>query len=250
MSFGRTMTKEEYDREEHGVLWWIGRVILLILVIGTFAILLWRLLSSIVPKEISTYIPTENAKAAYAAALAEGKEPDIFWNELDTITRADHCRGYFACPKALFNSDCSEVQVIFRYNNSTIRHLAEDYDLPSIPSRDEELYDVTLVAVYDLTPDDDTDNFGNDPNSVRMVRLHPTESKPMQKSLYNYRRLVFEGFDPNDPLLLAVYVDVFYKDDIRYDDGSEAYGTLIIYDYTQPRQAYKLTKADREALGG
>ena len=243
----RTMTKDEYDQEEHGVLWWIGRGILLTLVIGTFGILLWRLLSARVPKEMSTLTPNDALAAAYQTAEENEKELSVFWNDLDTITRADHCRGYFACPKALFIDDCDQVQLIFRYNNSTIRHLAEDYSLPELPDRTEELYDVTLLIAYDLTPDVESDNESNDPACVKYVRVQPTSHTGMEKSLYNYRRFVFDGVDMSDPAILYVFMDVYYVNDVHYDEG-EAYGALPVYDYLQKREPYRLSGADKTAL--
>lgn len=248
MRFGRTMTKEEYDREEHGVLWWIGRVILLTLVIGTFGILFWRLLSARVPKEMSVMTPNQPLCAAYEQAQQEGRELSVFWNDLDNITRAEHCAGYFSVPRALFIEDCDQVQLIFRYNNSTIRHTQEDYALPELPARSDDIYDVTLLIAYDLTPGDETDNGSNDPAAVKFVRVQPTSHTSMQKSLYNYRRFTFDGVDMSDPAILYVYVDFFYVEDIHYDDGEETYGSLVIYRYDTERKAYKLTREDKKAL--
>lgn len=248
MNFGRTMTKEEYDREEHGILWWIGRVILLTLVIGTFGILFWRLLSARVPKEMSTMTPNEPLCAAYAEAKQEGRALSVFRNELDNITRAEHCAGYFSVPNALFIEDCDQVQLIFRYNNSTIRHLQEDYGLDELPARTEDLYDVTLLIAYDLTPDNEDDNGSNDPAAVKFVRVQPTSHTKMEKSLYNYRRFVFDGVDLSDPSILYVYADFYYVGDVHYDDGEETYGSLVIYRYDVEREAYKLTNEDVKAL--
>jgi hypothetical protein len=66
--------------------------------------------------------------------------------------------------------------------------------------------------------------------------------------VYNYRKFVFNGVDMTvtDTPVLSVYVDVYYKGDVNYD--RDAYGTLIIYDYTLPKQEYALTRQDRNAL--
>ncbi len=248
MKWGERITKEEYDREKHGAIWWIGRVILLILVIGTFSILLWRLLSSGDPADISTMTPNDTLYEVWKQAKAEGQEPSVFWNEQDTITRNQESYGYFSVTKALFIEQANQVQLIFRYNNSTIKHLVQDYGLETMPDRTEDLYDVTLYVAYDLTPADSSDNDGNDPESVKFVRYFPTSSTAEVKNLYNYRRFVFDGVDINvtETPVLAVYVDIYYTGDIEYHDTP--YGALLIYDYASERIPYEWTDRDREAM--
>jgi hypothetical protein len=124
----------------------------------------------------------------------------------------------------------------------------EDYGLPRVPEREEELYDVTLYVAYDLTPADLTDNAGNHPDSVKFVRYHATSFEPAQSLMYNYRRLTFDGIDMNvtENPVLAVYVDVYYVEDIDY--GKDSYGTLCIYDYATQKEYCKLDKSEAEAL--
>ncbi|MBQ9783053.1 MAG: hypothetical protein IJW44_00865, partial [Clostridia bacterium] len=106
----------------------------------------------------------------------------------------------------------------------------------------------------DLTPDVTDDNAGNDPASVQFVRVHPTQVNSDKKNLYNYRRLVFDlesaGLSLSElldsGLLLAVYTDIYYNQDIRYDEP--AYGTLCLYDYLSERKDVSLSGKDRRAL--
>ncbi len=220
----------------------------LILVFGTTLFFLWRIFSSGNPSSMKGLAVNAPLQAAWQAAEEAGQELTIYSQEQDHITRAGHNYGYFAVTDVKFIEEANQVQVLLRYNNSTIRHLKEDYKLPDTPARSEDLYDVTLYVAYDITPNDPSDNDGNDPASVRFVRYHATSHTAAQKNLYNYRQFVFDGVDMTvtDNPVLAVYVDVYYKDDVDYTVDS--YGTLIIYDYAAERIPYTLTKSDRKAL--
>jgi hypothetical protein len=137
---------------------------------------------------------------------------------------------------------------LFRHNNATIRSLVKDYNLPEVPDRTLDLYDVTLYVAYDLTPGDVTDNAGNNPESVRFVRYYPTATESAQTLMYNYRRFTFDGIDMNvtENPVLAVYVDVYYKEDVDYE--KEPYGALCIYDYLTEREYRELGKNELNAL--
>lgn len=254
--FGKKMSYEEYDRLEkkHGALWWIGRIITLILVCGTVGILFWRIFTSGDPKDLKGLQPNQPLADAYNAARAEDKELTVYYNEqLPNITYEKGRRGYFSAQRVRFIEEANQVQVLFRYNNSTIRHLREDYALDEMPNRSDDLYDITLYVAHDLTPDDPTDNAGNDPAAVKFVRYQPTSVVAETKGLYNYRYLVFDGLDMTvtDNPVLAVYMDIYYKGDVRYleeDGGKDPYSALIIYDYAAEKTPYELTKKDREAL--
>ena len=74
------------------------------------------------------------------------------------------------------------------------------------------------------------------------------------RRLYNYRRFVFDLDESGEDLqtlldsrlLLAVYADVYYNEDIRYDENP--YGALCLYDFKTKTEVVKLTKNDRRAL--
>lgn len=220
----------------------------LTVIFGVIAILLWRMFSSGDPASMKGLTANQPLYDAWQKAEAEGGSLTMYTQELDTITRTEHSYGYFSVTEGLFIEEADQVQVVFRYNNSTIRHLVEDKQLPVMPDRSEDLYDVTLVVAYDLTPDVTTDNAGNDPAAVRFERFHATSHTAAEKTVYNYRRLVFDGIPLQDPPapILAVYVDIYYKGDVNYDETP--YGTLIIYDYLAEREMHTLSSADRRAL--
>ena len=225
------------------------KIIGLVLVFGTTLFFLWRaFISTIVPKEVDGLAPNANLYAAWKAAEKEGEELTYFMQDQNKTTTAEHNYSYFTAHEVAFLEDANQIQVLFRYNNATIRSLVKDYELPEIPDRTTDLYDVTLYVAYDLTPDDVTDNDGNDPDSVRFVRYYPTATQSATSLMYNYRRLTFDGIDMNvtDNPVLAVYVDVYYVEDIDYE--KLPYGTICLYDDETRDREYEFDKKDLKRL--
>lgn len=223
----------------------------LILVFGTILFFIWRVfISTAIPAEVKELSVNDTLREACRAARAEGRELTVFYqqDQFDTTTVRDKNYSYFSAKEVRFIKEASQVQLLFRYNNATIRHLVEDYSLSEVPERERDLYDVTLYVAYDLTPTDLTDNAGNHPDSVKFVRYHASSSQSAQSLMYNYRRLTFDGIDTTvtDTPVLAVYVDVYYLGDLNYEQ--EPYGTICIYDYLAENTYGTLTKAELEAL--
>ncbi|MBQ9779486.1 MAG: hypothetical protein IJW00_00940 [Clostridia bacterium] len=231
--------------------YYIFKALGLILVFGTIGILLWRIFSSGDPAEMKMLKANGALAEAYDQAQAEGREMDMFTQEQPTtITTAEHNYSYFSVSNVVFIKDADQVQLTFRYNNSTIRHLVEDYDLDEVPARELELYEVTLWVAYDLTPD-----VAEDDENVEWVRFHATDAETVaaQKSLYNYRKLVFDGvdFDLENKPILSVFMDVYYVEDIDYE--KDPYGTLPLYQRVYETQGelnkpYELSEKERKAL--
>ena len=232
-----------------------GRVIkalFFLLIFSVIFFLIWRVFSSTKPPQsVASLTVNEDLYEAY---LDEGNDLRLWRQSQNELTRAENNAGYFGAADCVLIPGANQVQLLARYNNSTIRALAEDYALPSTPSREEELYDVTLLLAIDLTPEITEDNAGNDPASVQFVRVHASSSVPAQKNMYNYRRLVFDCDEVGvsleelieEKLLLAVYADFYYKEDIRYEENP--YGTLCLYDYLSETLVDKLDGADKRAL--
>ncbi len=224
-----------------------------VVIFGVIGYLLIASFSTGNPAEMDALLVNDAIYNAYTA-LPEGEELNIFYHytpdeKEKLITMVPNKNySYFAVTDVKFIEEADEIQVVFRYGNSTIRHLVEDYKLDKTPDRTEELYDVTLYVAYDLTPENHKDNNGNDPAAVRFERYHATSVTAAEKFRYNYRKLTFDGIDTSDPEapVLAVYVDIYYKGDLDYE--AEPYGTLIIYDYATEPIPYDLTKADKKAL--
>jgi hypothetical protein len=156
--------------------------------------------------------------------------------------------GYFTAADTVFVEEADQVQVLLRYNNSTLRHLMKYYGLTEKPDRTADLYDVTLYVVYDKTPADQTDNGKTGDANITVERIPATSVLRAESIMYNYRRLTFDGVDMNDPAkpVLAVYVDIYYVGDVDYE--KDAYGTLCIYDYKAERKPYELSKKEIASL--
>ena len=227
-------------------------VALIALLIGAIiGFLLWRILSSGDPSSMKAL----NAnKALYEAYCEHGEELYAFNQEQRSITSTDKNYGYFAITDYAIIPDANQIQTTVRYNNSTLRHTAEDFGLSEVPARDAHVYDVTLLVAIDLTPENTEDNLGNDENSVQLIRCHGSVTLSEQKNLYNFRQMVFDlGTADIDVkslmesgLLLAIYADFYYAESIDYE--SAPYGTLCLYDFKSKDIPVRLDKADIKAL--
>ena len=221
------------------------------LVAGVTILLLWRIYTSGTPAELKAMTPNEGLASAYEVY---GSDLYMFKQDHKSVTTAERNYGYFGITDYYIIPEANQVQLVFRYNNSTIRSLAEDYSLSEIPKTDEKLFDVSLVIQTDLTPDNDKDNAGNVEGAVEYTRLMPVSETRQQTNLYNYFRYVFDfneiGLDLSDMLesgeLLAMYTDIYYNEDINYDELP--YGTLFIYDYKTDIVKEKLTSRDKRAI--
>ena len=237
-------------------------------------ILIWRVFWSGDPKEVSTLLVNDRTAAAYAA---HGDNWTAYNQSQQSLTRAEYegeagvdhkflnknNYGYFGVTQSVIIEEAKQVQLTFRYNNSTVKYLKNDYSLSEMPSLDDHLYDVTLLLAVDLTPDDDSDNLEDvlNPESVALIRVQPDKDMTIRtrKNLYNYYRLVFDlPEDIATAHILAIYVDVYYVGDIVYLEEDfdvykdEPYGSLCIYEYISAENGknrpYVLSKDEKEAL--
>ena len=203
-------------------------------------ILLWRVFSSGDPDEVKYLMGND---ALYEAYDEHGKNLVLQYQMQDTITLAEYNRGYFSITQYVFIPEAKQVQLVFRYNNSTIEHLARDYGLDAVPDKSEELFDLTLVTTKDLTPDNQEDN--EDEGCLAMERYYPTTAIRTETSLYTYYRFVFDNVEVT-PDMLYVFADIYYKGDLDYE--KRAYGTLCLYDDASLWVDYKLSRTERKML--
>ena len=220
---------------------------------GVIALLLWRIFSSQNPKDMEVITPTDNVIAAYN----EGDDGLYMFNQKQrSITSAENNYGYFSITDYVIVPEANEIQTLFRYNTSTLKHTAQDFSLDSIPSRDSEVYEVTLLVAIDLTPDNKDDNLESEGDSVKLVRCKGSVVSTGKKNMYNYRRIVFNldsaGIDIkqliDEDILIAVYADIYYNGAINYEE--RPYGTLCLYDYLSENIAVELEKNDIKAITG
>lgn len=227
-------------------LWIAGKALYWLLGFGIFlmtAFLLWRIyFSGILPKEMKVLSKNDALQAAYAM---HGDDLKLLTQEQSTHTRTEENYGYFAVPRFVFIPEANQVQVVFRYNNSTLKYTAEKYGLAERPPRGEEIFDVSLVSVDDLTPEDKADNVDGSA-SLGKTRVAPTSYTVTTTALYTYFCYTFDGVAVS-PETITIFFDIYYKDDIDYT--RTAYGTLRLYHHEEVWQTVKLTARDRRALG-
>ena len=211
--------------------------LLLVLICG---ILGWRLCSSGDPEQVKYLINNPALQKAYDE---HGNKLTLQYQMQDTITTAEYNRGYFSVTQYVFIPEARQVQLVFRYNNSTIKNLARDYGLEKIPDKSEELFDVTLVTTTDLTPNNREDNDNTD--ALKMERYYPSTATRTETSLYTYYRFVFDDIEVA-PDMLYVFADIYYEGDLNYD--KRPYGTLCLYDDESAWVSYKLSGKERRML--
>ena len=214
----------------------------IIIVFGTIGLAVWRIFMLETPNELKRIVPNEKLCEAYKE---NGNSLTLYYQEQGKLTTAEENRGYFGAIHVTFIKEADQLQVVFRYNISTLKHLKEDYSLAEIPDRNGEYFDVTVSVSSDLTPDNTKDNDGNDPASVAQKRYYPASYTTYQNSLYNYVKYVFDDVCV-DESTLAVYLDIYYNEDKDY--SKDAYGTLCLYDYALENVERTLTDADKKLI--
>lgn len=210
------------------------KVLFYLFVIAVNAIMLWRVLFSGDPAKIQRLTVNDDLREAYSDGhlLIETQEQR-------TLTS----NGLFAVRECIFIPEAKQIQIVVRYNNSTLRQLAKDYGLENVPEKTEELFDVSIVKTTDKTPLDITDN--TNPEMLNEERYHPSgEPDRAYKRLYSYRRYVFENVTREDAV--GMFVDVYYKGDIDYE--KTPYGALCIYEDGYPVEEVKLSGSDKKVL--
>ena len=127
-----------------------------------------------------------NPKLNEAYQAADGNLT-LRYQELASVSLAKDTYGYFSVASCVFIPEAEQVQLVFRYNNSTIQHLQEDYGLPELPDKSEHLFDVSLVKTTDLTPDNDEDDL--DEATLSTERILPSmEPIREETALYTFYR--------------------------------------------------------------
>ena len=184
-----------------------------------------------------------------AQIKADGGLLGAFRQEQRSTTSNERTYGYFSAVKTVFLPSLNEIQIVARYNNSTLRATQNDYGLRSAPERDSEVYDITLVLVLDKTPENKDDNLAaNEEGLTEEVRIFSVRSDAATANMYNYRRLVFDlgEYDLkkliDDGILISVFADFYYVEDIDY--SKDPYAALCLYDYITETLPYEPTKTE------
>ena len=162
---------------------------------------------------------------------------------IDPISTNDEAYGYFWIADSVVIPDAQQLQLVVRYNNSTLEHLADDFKLPDIPSRDDEVLAIRLRVITDATPEDPTDNDEEDQWISRTVEPSGTP-RVGTKDVYNYRRYVFDGVELTSDLI-GLAVDFYY---VEAAEAESPIATLFVYYGEAKTETVKLTKDDIKAI--
>ena len=209
-----------------------------LLIFAVNALIIWRVaFSARIPDSVGTLHVNDALREAYEQT--DGNLTAQYQNQLSQTYGEDNA-GYFGVPEYFFLPEANQVQVVFRYNNSTLKHLAEDYGLAEVPAKSGEYFDVTLLKVTDLTPKDESDS---EVESLRIAPSHVTRDTTL---LYTYYRFVFDGVEIDESAVCHVYLDVYYLEDLDY--GEKPYGALLLYDQLHEWLPFDLSRADKQAL--
>lgn len=213
-----------------------------VLVFGVIALVLWRvLLSDRIPKDAKTLLVNE---ATYAAYLAEGESLTMYTQAQDEIAvneTEDGVYGLFWVSQTVFIPEADQIQILTRYNNSTLRHIATDFKLQEIPTRESIVADVSLVVTTDPTPLD-RDN-GDEVKTRYTASGAPAVD---ETSMYNYRKYIFDGVDVDPETTVDITVEFYYIDRVDYD--KLPYCSLRIFDNEFETDPLSLSKRDKRAL--
>ena len=234
-----------YKPRKSYALWITGHILRLIATLIVAAVcfcMLWRVfISSIPPAAFKQLAPNDALAEAYRT---HGEDLQMFTQEQGTVTRSEKSAGYFGYTMATFIPDAKQLQVVFRYNNSTLKYIQQDFALEEQPLKGVLIFDVTLTTIFDTTPDDKTDNVDGSPNLAK-VRTVPTSHEIDTTLLYTYVRYTFDNVEMTEDAITA-FLDVYYEADVNYD--AEPLGTLRLYHVESPNLAVKLTSKEKKAL--
>ncbi len=228
------------------------------IIIGINGILFFRLFTMDDPKIMETLMVNDRTAAAYAEA---GEDIAITYQKQTALDD----EGLFAQSNLRYIDAVDQLQVTARYNNSTLEKAATAFELYEIPDRDEDVFDITLVKVKAVSAEeqaeDDRAALGENIVGVAETtaaaeeeiklqsrvgeRYHPVDVLEAQKTVYNYRRLIFDDVDLSDAS--ACYLQFYYKGAVNYDLAP--YSEVLVWMRGSDR-VYELTRADRKALDG
>lgn len=192
-----------------------------VLVVG---ILFWRIFSSGDTELAKSFLWNESAISAYNENAEEFTA--FYYKRPDNYTKD----GKFQASNVYFVPSTGQFQITVRYNNSTLKKLAEEYGLEKIPSGE--------VFVFTLT-----DNFGNVYTEYEIAED--------SKNLYNYRRVVFDNVDMTakktveedgkqvEKVFEELYINVYYIDKVQL---SVPYGKMTVYDTKYYHEPVDLSK--------
>ncbi|MCI5512613.1 MAG: hypothetical protein MR471_00650 [Clostridia bacterium] len=211
-----------------------------LIIISVNAVLFWRMCAiNHTPDDIKALIVDQKLINEYQK---NGEKTEMFFQYQDDFTTAERNYGYFSITEFVFIPATEQLQIVVRYNNSTLEAVKKDYGLSEAPPREAGIFDVTVVKTVDLTPDDKSDNDIGE--GLSKERIKPTAHKFVTSGIYNYCRFLFDGVTTEDAE--GIFVDFYYKDDVDYEKLS--YGTLCVYSYNKTNVPCTMNSQTKRAI--
>lgn len=234
-------------------IWKFLGIIIGCVVFAVCVFLIWRVSSTGTPKEIDSLSKNEKLSALYAE---QGENLYIFKQNQDIITRADYNSGYFSIPDYAIIPDANQIQLVFRYNNSTLKAVATDKGLAEVPDREGDYFDVSIVLYVDLTPENTEDNGDTNSPNIKKIRCKASTESKAKTTLYNFYRYTFDFEESDEPVdikeliegntLIAIHAQFYYNEELDYNE--RPYGALLLYDPAMKNLDVKLSADDKKAL--
>lgn len=225
------------------------KVLFVALVLFVYGFLIFRMCSlDSLPNTLDDLVITEGMKNAYAKSGGD----DFIYQRKNLFNTDEKTYGLFAVPSYVIVKGADEIQVVFRYNVSTLEKVAEELELSSVPDRNTEgLFDLTLSLkhsvgeITDAVEGQETIDY-DQPENHYMTLINPDRVEHFTEGKHNYVRCIFKsvGFDESNTL--GVFLNVYYRDNVNYEELP--LGTVRLYHYTTVNKPYPLTKNDKEAL--
>ncbi len=187
-------------------------ITLRVMAVFVIALLLWRMFSTRDTKFSKAFIWNESAIDAYNSNSSDFIAYEC--KKSDNITRS----GRFTTSNVYFVPMINQIQFTVRYNNSTLKALAKDYELSAIPTGEN------FIFVLE-------DNLGN----IYTEYEYTVDAK----NLYNYRKVIFDGIDTNASKVTkdknnkdvteyfeSLTLKIYYVNDVLL---SMPYDSLVVY---------------------
>lgn len=242
-----------------------------LIIVGVYVILFVRMCSvGGIPEGFEDLTITDKMIELYNE---ENGDEHFIYQSINKFNANEDSYGFFSVSKYVIIDGADEIQLIFKFNKSTLENVAEEYELAEPIDREaKDTFELSLVVknAVGAIQYPDTDEHGEtlegvDYNSdenldktYTLDRLYPTDMEFLVDGRYNYIKCTFKNVDFDKNVTLGLFLDINYKDDIRYtkpdpEDGEkylESYGRICIYNYTSPDRVYKFTSNDKQALKG
>ena len=96
-------------------------------VFSVCALIIWRVFySTKEPDGVKDLYVNESLAAAYAEY---GDELELGYQNQLSLTYTEDNAGYFGISQYVIIKQADQIQIVLRYNNQTLTHLKEDFDL-------------------------------------------------------------------------------------------------------------------------